>query len=90
MTDPTDLLDFFLAKYTPTDGEIQAEALRTAVRVGFGTWMCPEDATTAQRPATHLHEITVYSVSATGETARAAVSNWFRVANRINTSQVAA
>lgn len=60
--------------------------LRDACALGLGHWISPAppcDSTDTRRPATHLHEITLLGVNATGETEAAAAAHWVMVAHRI-------
>lgn len=71
--------------------ELQADPVRTlreACDLGLGHWLRPEvpcslGDTLPRRPATHLHEITLLGVNATGDTERAAAAHWLTVARRL-------
>lgn len=78
----------FLAALAP---DLQADPVRTlrdACDLGLGHWLRPETPcalgdTAPRRPATHLHEITLLGVNATGDTERAAAAHWLTVARRL-------
>ncbi len=80
----------FLAHYASADLDVKVAALKSARDFGWGTWMTPECATSSARPATHQHEITMFDVMATGVTEANAAANWFKIAARVLTPQVAA
>ncbi|MCF7700524.1 hypothetical protein [Loktanella sp. M215] len=84
MSDPQTLSEFFLLRYTVATPEKRADAIRAGVATGFGTWLSATNA--SSRPATHLHEIDLFGVTATGDTAESAVAYWFTVAARVLTA----
>lgn len=49
---------------------------------GFGAWTAPAKGT-KYRPATHLHEVTVWGVTGTGPTPEEAARNWRTAARRL-------
>lgn len=60
--------------------------LRDVCALGLGHWISPTVPCTmadTRRPATHLHEITLLGVNATGDTEAAAAAHWVMVAHRI-------
>lgn len=60
--------------------------LRDVCALGLGHWISPTapcDMTDTRRPATHLHEITLLGVNATGDTEQAAAAHWVMVPGRI-------
>lgn len=75
--------------------ELQSDPVRTlqdACNLGLGHWLRPDPVTSAassihRRPATHLHEITLLGVNATGDTERAAAAHWLTVARRLLDAQ---
>ncbi|MEJ6397015.1 hypothetical protein [Yoonia sp. 208BN28-4] len=90
MFDTTNLLSDFLKTYGAASLTDQCAAIRRACDLGGGSWMTPQDAPPSRSPATYQHEIALYGVSAYGDTARAAVSHWFKAATAIADGQVAA
>ena len=86
MSDAQTLPEFFLFRYHQATPEKRADAIRTAIANGHGNWLSPFDGDAALRhPPTHLHEISLFGVTATGDTADRAVANWFTVAARVLT-----
>ena len=63
-------------------------AIRTLCDLGEGSWTEP-GAQPGQTAATHLHEIDLFGVTATGDTPDCAARNWMRVA-RNSVAHVAA
>ena len=90
MHDPTPLLSTFLTTHGAAPLTDQCAAIRRACDIGGGSWITPQDHAPHSSPATHQHEIRLYGISATGDTARAVVSHWFKVATAISDAQVAA
>ena len=90
MSDPETLPEFFMQRHGAADPATRADAIRAAVTTGFGNWLSPFGGNAHQRPATHMHEIDLFGITATGDTTDRAVANWFTVADRILTPQVAA
>ena len=89
-TDPlaaeaTTFAQWFLTHYALRDADTRSSAIVRAVAEGYGTWISPTCADTSVRPATHMHEITLFDVTATGATGPEAVQNWFTVAARVLT-----
>lgn len=83
MSDPKNVPDYFLLRYAAAAADQRADAVRAAVACGHGSLISPETADTASRPATHLYELTLFDVTATGCTFDACVANWFRVTARL-------
>jgi hypothetical protein len=90
MADPQTLPEFFIEQHGAADADKRADAIRAAIATGFGTWLSPDDGNAQHRPATHLYEIGLFGVAATGQTAEQAIGNWFTVATRVLAPQVAA
>ena len=83
--DGTTFAQWFLTHYALRDADTRASAIVRAVADGYGSWISPSCADTSTRPATHMHEITLFDVTATGATGQEAVKNWFIVAARVLT-----
>lgn len=71
-----------LSRYARAGVAIQIASLKAAADAGAATWLRP-DHSAIGRPATHLHEITLDDVSATGTTEEEAAAHWYVVAARI-------
>jgi hypothetical protein len=72
----------FLAATADLDGTALARCIAHATRQGWGTWTAPVTADPALHPATHLHEIDLFGIAATGATATEAALHWRSVATR--------
>ena len=90
MTNPSNFLPLFLREHARADLDRLRASLAEMAERGFGAILAPQTADTAGWPATHLHEIDVLGVSATGETGEQAARNWLTVAQRIAAPEVAA
>lgn len=81
-----DPLVAFLAAHAATRPDSLLAAIRAACDVGDGFWMEPNPVTgvnnSHRRPATHLYEIQLHGVSATGFSAAEAATHWRTVALR--------
>lgn len=76
-----DPLVAFLAAHAASPADTLLAAIRAEVQAGGGDWMEP-DMALQSRPATHLFEITLHGVPATGFTAAEAATHWRKVALR--------
>lgn len=90
MTDPNTIPEFFLQRYSAATADQRADAIRAAVACGFGSWLSPDSPASLHHPATHLVEIDLFGVSATGDCIDSAVAHWFTLAARALAPQVAA
>ena len=57
------------------------DVMRRLCKHGHGIWTEPV-ATATGRPGTHLHEISIWGITASGVTPHIAVINWIRVAHQ--------
>ncbi|KQI66946.1 hypothetical protein AN189_17975 [Loktanella sp. 3ANDIMAR09] len=83
MSDPQNVSDYFMMHHAHAPADQRGGAVRAAVACGHGSLITPETADAHSRPASHLYELDLFSVTATGCTFDACVENWFRVAARV-------
>ena len=90
MADQQTLPEFFIDQHGAADADKRTDAICAAIATGFGTWLSPNEGDAQHRPATHLYEIDLFGVDATGQTAEQAIGSWFTVATRVLAPQVPA
>lgn len=91
MDAPLTLTDF-LTGLAPDLRSDPVGTIRAACDLGLGHWLRPDQPcalaeAAMRRPATHLHEITLLGVTATGDTERAAAAHWLTVARRLTEAE---
>ena len=72
----------FLACVENVPADALASRLRRICDRGHGAWTVPAKRT-KYRPATHLHEITLWGLTGTGPTPEEAARNWRTAARRL-------
>jgi hypothetical protein len=72
----------FLACVEEVPADALAVRLRRICDRGLGCWTEPQTAR-HQRPATHLHEVTLWGLTGTGPTPEEAARNWRTAARRL-------
>lgn len=74
------LFEAFLCRHRDQDLSDQIFAIRLANMIGHGVWMRPEPRGNQRHPDTHQHELTLFGISAAGDTEEQLACNWFKVA----------
>lgn len=74
------LLDAFLCRHRDQNLDWQTAAIRQAVMRGHGVWMQPKPRGRQRHPDTHQHEVTLFGISAAGNSIEQVTQSWFKVA----------
>ncbi len=82
------LFEAFLCRHRDQDLTDQIFAIRVAAMLGHGVWMRPIPQGNQRHPDTHQHEVTLFGISAAGQTDEQVTRNWFKVACWTATHQV--